>query len=197
MAKTGKTQQIDTLQHLNQGSVAWLADLSQRSIRDAYDLRRHDDGSYDVRDVFAWLQGRDGSPPPRMPDQDYEVLLTISEGLCFARDQAAAGMLREFRRWQGVYGAEHLLTMLGRAMVDYLEDYVDFETRQDCPEVRKQQEAARREAEMESRAIAELRIATVCPRCKRVRAGRRWIKGTVPSDFYVVHDDCPDCAKRL
>jgi hypothetical protein len=59
------SDEIRVLQNLSQQAAGWLADVSPRSLRDweAAGLPRNADGTYDAREVIAFLRRRRPDPP--------------------------------------------------------------------------------------------------------------------------------------
>lgn len=59
------TEQIHELQHLAQQSAAWLCGVSPRTIRDwtAAGLPRAEDGTYDAKELIAFLCRRKPAQP--------------------------------------------------------------------------------------------------------------------------------------
>jgi hypothetical protein len=58
-------EQIEVLRSLSQGSIAWLFQVTPRSVRDWPTLPRNKDGTYDARAVLEWAIKRElyGSIP--------------------------------------------------------------------------------------------------------------------------------------
>ena len=44
--------------------------------------------------------------------------------------------------------------------------------------------------------ILELQAAHVCEHCKKIRHGKKWMKGRVSPDKAIVADICPSCEKK-
>jgi hypothetical protein len=67
--------EIKTLEALSQRAVAFLLGVTPRSIRAYTDLRRNDDGSYDCREVIAFVKMK--ARPARTPLGDGELIATL------------------------------------------------------------------------------------------------------------------------
>lgn len=183
------TEQIETLQRLGQGAVAWLLDRSPRTVRDAHELRRAADGSYNTRDVLTWVARR--WPRPKLDDDEYEKLLLLAENVHDAEHHAAAlvRIVGELRQRHGDGVAVELLDLL---LADW-QGYVDLERLEESPAMLRQREQQAREQEQQKEADRDLRQATICHRCKKLRQGRRWLRSAPPAGFVTLQGTCPSC----
>ncbi len=74
--------EIKTLRSLSQRAVAFLLGVTPRSIRAYTDLRRNDDGSYDCREVIAWVRSKARPAAPPLGDRDLIALLAGGGSIC-------------------------------------------------------------------------------------------------------------------
>jgi predicted transcriptional regulator len=70
--------EIEMLQSLSQRGVAFLLGVTPRSVRNYADLPRNDDGSYDVREIIAWVRSK--AKPTTSPLSVSELALLLREG---------------------------------------------------------------------------------------------------------------------
>jgi len=189
-------QEIAAMETLSQQGAAWLLGITGRALRDRPDVPRNADGTYNARQLVEWARGR--VEPPELTDDEVERLLLIRH---FAVDCAMGPQiipvmetLTELQRKYGDRGLAamaQLLLSMWRVEEAIHREYFAEPTAAE----REQAEAARRRQAMEEAARAELRIAVVCERCKRVRHGRRWLETSPPAGFVTMPDTCPRCAK--
>ena len=66
------------MQSLSQRATAWLLGVSPRTLRDYVDLPRNDDGTYNAREVIAWVRLK--AKPTTAPLQPFELALLLGEG---------------------------------------------------------------------------------------------------------------------
>ena len=70
-------EEIKGLQSLSQRAAAWLLGVSPRSLRDYVDLPRNDDGTYNAREVIAWVRSK--ARPTAAPIPGWELALLLGE----------------------------------------------------------------------------------------------------------------------
>jgi hypothetical protein len=80
--------EIEMLQSLSQRGVAFLLGVTPRSVRNYADLPRNDDGSYDAREVVAFVRSKLRPIAPPIPDWALAGLLggrSITDGALVTR----------------------------------------------------------------------------------------------------------------
>lgn len=187
-------EQIQCMTTLSQPAAAWLAGLSGRSLRDAADLRRAADGTYDARDVLAWAARR--IPRPELADNELERLLLVAEHVTPARDVYLDAMVQAMDALNAKYGEQVLLSLFDLVLSGWREQVEDYRRIAADPEYqRRTAEAERREAEEEA-ARTRLEIAVTCEYCNRLRRGRKWVNAKPPQGYATVKWLCPTCEAR-
>jgi len=184
------------METLSQQGAAWLLGITGRALRDRPDVPRSADGTYNARQLVEWARGR--VEPPELTDDEVERLLLIRH---FAVDCAMGPqiipVMETLTELQRKYGDRGLVAMaqlflsMWRVEEAIHREYFAEPTAAELA----RQETERRQRVMEEAARAELRIAVVCERCKKVRHGPRWVEGSPPAGFAAMPDTCPRCAR--
>jgi hypothetical protein len=185
------TEQIKVMENLTQQAAGWLLGLTARTMRDWPTIPRGADGRYNAAALVKWQAGR--VERANLADTEYETLLTIAEATDIDGLAGAVKALGDLRR---AYGAG-ILAEFGEILLGKWGEILDASPEHfgaPTPADLRQKDEARRKADAEAEARRELRIATICDACKKLRRGRRWIKAGPPAGFVVMADLCPACA---
>jgi hypothetical protein len=187
-------EQIQTLTVLLQPAAAWLAGLSARCLRDAADLRRAADGTYDGRDVVSWAARR--IPRPELTDDELERLTLVAEHITPAADTYLDAMVQAMEGLKAKYGEQVLLSLFDLVLSGWREQVEAYRRWEADPLSQRQAaELERREAEEEAARI-RLDIAVTCEYCSRLRRGPKWVNAKPPRGFAVIKGLCPTREER-
>lgn len=177
-ADLGPAGEIAVMERLSQQAAAWLLGFSPRSLRDHPEIKRNPDGTYNGRELVAWL--RNHAVTPELEDDHYELVLRIADD--FDEGSADRMVLPIERLIESIGGNPDLaLAAIWRVILD----------------------GARERARLYP-ALYELTegfstCVYVCEKCDRYRNGRRWHKGTPPSQpskDEIMKAVCPACLKQ-
>jgi hypothetical protein len=192
MKNDGPTQ-IEVLKTLHPLAVGWLVDRSVRTIRDASDLPRQENGRIDARAVLAWAGRR--QPGPKLDNHHQEQLLVLAS--YFAGEVFSASAAREIVAFADALTArfgDSALIVIARALLDACRKEAEqYELPAQVTEAE-----VRAELQQRRNAVAweQLRHAVTCERCGRLRRGSTWIKAESPAGYVVTTDICPECSAR-
>lgn len=185
--------QVQVLKALRQATAAWLLDIRPRSLRDAIDAPRSNDGRYDGQQLVKWARGR--MERCELTDDDVEKCLRIADSIVVgnASGVSALKIVNMLHDTREKYADQGLLAFIDILMTK-LTEAAEWFPPPTAEEVERERLVARRREEY-SKAERELRIVTVCEKCERIRHGRRWLKRRPPADHAVTGDLCPDCTE--
>ncbi len=182
------------LQKLPQKTAAWLLGISTRTLRDIADLERNSDGTYNAAEIVKWSRGR-STPAANLPDADFEKILVITEWMTPRSDNQIPAAVATAEDLHSRHGDGAFVAMMGVVLANWrehaeIEAAIENDPGRAAADARIEHEQAIRAA-----AIERLDIVTVCERCKKIRKGRKWVKGKPAADCYIQNGDCPECTK--
>jgi len=194
--KTTGPQQIRVLKNLNQQAAAWMLGCTARALRDWPDAPRNENGTYPARELVEWA--RDRVPRPDLSDDDYDRLLVIQDVLYNGEpsDGERLSIIDALRALRRKYGENAWLVFVDMLVREWAD--IDEQFRAEAFSVPTETDIRRKvDSEMsgwECRlARDQLRIATVCDYCGKLRRGRHWIKADPPEGYAVQGGGCPTC----
>lgn len=183
---------IELMQALHQKAAAWLLGFSPRTLRDQI-APRNADGSYNAAKLVEWLVRR--KPAPKLPDDELEKLLTAASEVTLGNDEAYTAIVDLIDELQTQHGGG-AVQAFGEIMVTLMRRYAVPVSREPATLPEQRIGIPHEDYVANKLQHAELRVATVCERCDRLRRGSQWIKSDPPSGFAVRSETCPQCAKR-
>ncbi|OHB71977.1 MAG: hypothetical protein A2V70_18145 [Planctomycetes bacterium RBG_13_63_9] len=180
-------EEIKVLEHLSQGALAWLLNVSPRTIRDYHDLPRDGDGRYDGQ--AAVLATRRRVPLPELSDEETEKLILVADAI--EGEVANPRTILAINETLDDLTQRRGDTALVRLVAMILERFRNSAAA--CREELARPPRADGERAREHAAWASLKIFVRCEQCRRIRNGSSWTKREPPAGYREILGLCPKC----